>query len=104
MYLGQIRKPAEISRKVCDDMLYIIARQSIQICEVNVDNSGQVTDMRLQVGLSLRKNTGATVGSTTVCDLTEGDVIALPDHLEIEEIQTFMDWIRKPFSLSNPHI
>ena len=60
--------------------------------------------MRLQVGLSLRKNTGATVGSTTVCDLTEGDVIALPDHLEIEEIQTFMDWIRKPFSLSNPHI
>ena len=104
MYLGQIRKPAEIRRQVCDDMLYITARQSIQICEVNVDNSGQVTDMRLQVGLSLRKNTGAIVGSTTVCDLTEGDVIALPDHLEIEEIQTFMDWIRKPFSLSNPHI
>lgn len=64
---GQLRKIAQLSRKFGNGILHITTRQDIQIHEVNIENTPDVLEGLLEVGLSSRGGGGNTVRNITAC-------------------------------------
>ena len=64
---GQLRKIAELSKQYGNGTLHITTRQDIQIHEVNIENTPDVLEGLLEVGLAARGGGGNTVRNVTAC-------------------------------------
>ncbi len=64
---GQLRKIAELSKQYGNGILHITTRQDIQIHEVNIENTPDVLEKLLAVGLSARGGGGNTVRNVSAC-------------------------------------
>lgn len=64
---SQLRKIAELSGKYGDGVLHITTRQDIQIHKVSIEDTPDVLEELLKVGLSPRGGGGNTVRNITAC-------------------------------------
>ena len=64
---GQLRKIAELSKQYGNGILHITTRQDIQIHEVDIENTPDVLEKLLAVGLSARGGGGNTVRNVSAC-------------------------------------
>ncbi len=64
---GQLRKIAELSKEYGNGILHITTRQDIQIHEVSIENTPDVLERLLEVGLSARGGGGNTVRNVSAC-------------------------------------
>lgn len=67
---SQLQRLAELSRTYGDGVLHVTTRQDIQIHEVDIENTPDVLEKLLEVGLSSRGGGGNTVRNITACPET----------------------------------
>lgn len=63
----QLERIAELSKKYGNGILHVTTRQDIQIHEVDIENTPDVLEGLLEVGLSARGGGGNTVRNVTAC-------------------------------------
>jgi sulfite reductase (ferredoxin) len=63
----QLQRIAELSKSYGNGILHVTTRQDIQIHEVNIENTSDVLEGLLEVGLSSRGGGGNTVRNVTAC-------------------------------------
>ena len=63
----QLKRVAQLSNKYGNGILHVTTRQDIQIHEVNVEDTPDVLESLLEVGLSPRGGGGNTVRNVTAC-------------------------------------
>ncbi len=63
----QLERIAELSKKYGNGILHVTTRQDIQVHEVNIENTPDVLEGLLEVGLSSRGGGGNTVRNVTAC-------------------------------------
>jgi sulfite reductase (ferredoxin) len=63
----QLQRIAELSRKYGNGVLHVTTRQDIQIHEVNIEDTPDILEGLLEVGLSSRGGGGNTVRNVTAC-------------------------------------
>ncbi len=64
---AQLERIAQLSKNYGNGILHITTRQDIQIHEVNIENTPDVLESLLEVGLSPRGGGGNTVRNVTAC-------------------------------------
>lgn len=64
---AQLRRIAELSRKYGNGVAHVTTRQDIQIHEVRIEDTPDVLESLLEVGLSSRGGGGNTVRNVTAC-------------------------------------
>ncbi|MHC5145254.1 MAG: nitrite/sulfite reductase, partial [Planctomycetota bacterium] len=67
---SQLQRLAELSRTYGNGVLHVTTRQDIQIHEVNIEDTPDVLERLLEVGLSSRGGGGNTVRNITACPET----------------------------------
>ena len=63
----QMKRLAQLSREYGDGVLHVTTRQDIQIHEVQIEDTPDVLERLLEVGLSPRGGGGNTVRNITAC-------------------------------------
>ena len=66
----QLERTAELSKKYGNGIIHVTTRQDIQIHEVNIEDTPNVLEGLLEVGLSSRGGGGNTVRNVTACPET----------------------------------
>ncbi|MDD5135030.1 MAG: sulfite reductase, beta subunit (hemoprotein), partial [Phycisphaerae bacterium] len=63
----QLQRIAELSKTYGNSILHVTTRQDIQIHEVNIEDTPDILESLLEVGLSSRGGGGNTVRNVTAC-------------------------------------
>lgn len=63
----QLRKTAELSKKYANAIVHLTTRQDLQLHGVNIDDTPDILEQLLEVGLSTRGGGGNTVRNVTAC-------------------------------------